>query len=287
VERLFIIPDLRRPEEPARAVLAALEALPFTGYLVREPGVYALVFGAGAGAALLAWRSEGQTALEVPVLPTARVVTLDVRPVALSAEGKVSLTLGPVPVFVSGVGAALVEEAKAALAQRGPLLPVVPAERDFSQVSEVSIRLGREVVERGLYGVLRARRNGVVEAVEVNGEGAVRAAPGREAAFIYFDVDDTFLFFNDGRFDVTVAIEVLGARAPQSVGFNLFYDSRSGYRFTPWQWVDAREGWVTSTFRLEDANFANTAGWDFAINAGANRPEGLTVRALTVRKVAR
>jgi len=126
-----------------------------------------------------------------------------------------------------------------------------------------------------------------VEAVEVNGEGAVRAAPGREAAFIYFDVDDTFLFFNDGRFDLTVAIEVLGARAPQSVGFNLFYDSRSGYRFTPWQWVDAREGWVTSTFRLEDANFANTAGWDFAINAGANRPEGLTVRALTVRKVAR
>jgi len=287
VERLFIIPDLRRPEEPVRAVLAALEALPFTGYLVREPGVYALVFGAGAGAALLAWRSEGQTALEVPVLPTARVVTLDVRPVALSAEGKVSLTLGPVPVFVSGVGAALVEEAKAALAQRGPLLPVVPAERDFSQVSEVSIRLGREVVERGLYSVLRARRNGVVEAVEVNGEGAVRAAPGREAAFIYFDVDDTFLFFNDGRFDMTVAIEVLGARAPQSVGFNLFYDSRSGYRFTPWQWVDAREGWVTSTFRLEDANFANTAGWDFAINAGANRPEGLTVRALTVRKVAR
>ena len=114
-------------------------------------------------------------------------------------------------------------------------------------------------MERGLCRVLRARRNGVVEAVEVNGEGAVRAAPGREAAFIYLDVDDTFLFFNDGRHDAIVTIEVLGARAPQSVGFNLFYDSRSGYRFTPWQWVDAREGWVTYTFLLEDANFANTA----------------------------
>ena len=158
-------------------MLAALEALPFTGYLVREPGVYALVFGAGDRAALLAWRSEGQTALEVPVLPTARVVTLDVRPVALSAEGEVSLTLGPVPVFVSGVGAALVEEAKAALAQRGPLLPVVPAERDFSQSSEVSLRLGRETVERGLYSVLRARRNGAVEAVEVNGEGGGARSP--------------------------------------------------------------------------------------------------------------
>ena len=75
-------------------------------------------------------------------------------------------------------------------------------------------------MERGLCRVLRARRNGVAEAVEVNGEGAVRAAPGREAAFIYLDVDDTFLFFNDGRHDAIVTIEVLGARAPQSVGFN-------------------------------------------------------------------
>ncbi len=287
VQRLFVTPDLRRPEEPTRVVLASLEALPFTGYVVREPGVYALVFGTGDRAALLAWRLEGQTVLEIPVLPAARVITLDVRPVALSPEGKVSLTLGSVPVFVSGVGPSLIEEAKATLVQRGPPLPVLPPERDFSLASELSIRLGRETVERGLYNILRARRNGAVEAVEVNGEGAVRAAAGPAAAFIYFDVDDTYLYFNDGRFDVVVTVEVLGARAPQSVGFNLFYDARSGYRFTPWQWVDAREGWVAYTFRLEDVNFANTWGWDFAINVGANRGEDLTVRALTVRKVAR
>ena len=76
------------------------------------------------------------------------------------------------------------------------------------------------------------------------------------------------------------------ARAPRQVGFNLLYDSTTGYRFTPWQWVDVRDGWATYTIRLTDANMANTWGWDFAINTSGNRAEDLTIRSVTVRKGA-
>lgn len=70
------------------------------------------------------------------------------------------------------------------------------------------------------------------------------------------------------------------------MGFNLFYDSTGGYRYTPWQWVDARDAWITYTVGLADASMANTWGWDFAIGAAGNRSEDLVVRSVTVRKRA-
>ena len=76
------------------------------------------------------------------------------------------------------------------------------------------------------------------------------------------------------------------ASTAQRVGFNLLYDSMSGYRFTPWQWVDAGDGWATYTVRLTDAAFAHTWGWDFAVNAGGDRREPLVVRSVTVTRLA-
>ncbi len=286
-ERLFVVPGLRQVEGPASGVLEALQGLAFGGYLLRGPGVYALVFGASERAALLAWRTGDPAPLEVPVLPDARVVALDGTPSAAPADGRVRLLLGPAPVLVSGIAPEVAQEAETTLRQHGPLLPVAPPEEDFSGATEVSLRPGRETGGRGLSLVRGVRGAAPVETVEVDSEAALRVAPGREAAFLYFDVDDTFLFFNDGRFQVQVTVETLGAGAPESLGFNLFYDARSGYRFTPWRWVEPGEGWRTHVLSLEDASFTTTAGWDFAINAGANRREALTIRSVAVRKVAR
>ncbi len=297
IERLFLT-GLPRLDEPARSVLAALEGLPFTGYLVRGPGVIALVYGAAERATLVAWRSEqrsseqrstegGAGTVDVPVLPAARIITLDGNPPAPPpGREKVALPLSAAPVLVTGVAPALVEEARATFQQRGPLLPVVPPERDFSGAVEVSIRLGRDPAARGL-SVVPTARPGPLEPVEVGGEQAARIPAGADAVFLQFNVDDTYLYFNDNRFAVQVSVDVRGAPAAQSIGFNLFYDARTGYRFTPWQWIEARDGWVTQTFRLEDANFADTLGWDFALNPGANRRVDLVIRNVTVRKVAR
>ena len=285
VARLFLADG--RPLEPAaRSLLAGIDPLSFTGFLIREPGVVALVFGAGEGAVLIVWRSDGTATLDVPVLPGARILSPGGGAAVPAPEGQATLQVGPTPVLITGLAPSLVEEARGTIQQRGSVLPVLPPERDFSGAAEVSLRLGRESVERGLT-LVRAARNAPLEIVEVNGEPAARVAAGADAAFLYFDIDDSFLFFNDQRFDVLVTVEVFGARAAQSFGFNLFYDARSGYRFTPWQWVEPKDGWVSAAFRLEDANLANTAGWDLAINLGANRREDLLLRSLLVRKVAR
>src|SRR5207244_13084448 len=89
----------------------------------------------------------------------------------------------------------------------------------------------------------------------------------RERIYAHFDVDDTFLYFVDGRSLVEITVEVRGASAAEQLGFNLWYDSMSGYRFTPWQWVQVSPGWVSYTVRIGDAAFANDRGLYFAIHA--------------------
>ncbi|MDR7542888.1 MAG: hypothetical protein QN120_01405 [Armatimonadota bacterium] len=265
---------------------SVLLAEPLLGYLQREPDVYAVVLGSGAAASAVVWATaEGRT-LELPAVP-ARATTIDGRPVIPEArEGRAVLRLGLEPLVVHGIPVALIEEARATAA-RSPMLPVVAADRDYGRRTEVYARLGRQGEERGLYNLpYRSRRGGAVEPVEVGGAEAVKTSIARQVVYVYFDVDDTFLYFEEGRTPIEVSVEVWGARATRQVGFNLLYDSIGGYRFTPWQWVDVRDGWTIHTVRLTDARMANTWGWDFAINAAGNRTEDLIVRTVTVRKGA-
>jgi len=281
VERLFWTADATAITQVVLGALAAqVGRRPYTGYVIQQRALL-LVFG-DPDAAAVAW-STGEARVTVEggeVL--AYAPTGDAR--SITADGdRWSVPVGTDPVVLAGIGSALIAEARQTAQSGGPLLP---AATDFSQSGAVTARLGRVNVEHGLYNLLyRAWRNEATDVVEVDGAEAVRSDNARERVYLRFDVDDTFLFFVDGRATVEVAVEVHGVSAPQQVGFNLFYDSMSGYRPTPWQWVDVSPGWVTYTFRLTDAAFANTWGWDFWINAAGNRGADLIVRSVTVRKI--
>ncbi len=254
---------------------------PYAGYVTRQRALL-LVFG-DPDAAAVAW-SRGDTTMTVDGGEvTAYAPTGDPRPVAADGDQR-SIAVGNDPVVLAGIGSALIAEARQA-AQLGAL-PLLPADADLSRSETVSALLGRTNTEHGLYNLsYRGWRNEATDVVDVDGADAVRSDNAKERVYIRFDVDDTFLFFVDGRATVEIGVEVRGASAAQQLGFNLFYDSMSGYRFTPWQWVGVSPGWVTYTFRLTDAAFANTWGWDFAINAAGNRSGDLVVRSVTVRKV--
>jgi hypothetical protein len=255
---------------------------PYTGYVTRQRALL-LVFG-GTDPAAVAWSGAGETMLAVEGSQlAARAATGDPRPVAVDGE-KRTVAVGTDPLLLTGIGPSLLEEAR----QVPPGgFPVVPGATDHSQAQEVSASLGRTNVERGLYNSpYREWRNEARDIVVLDGVEAVRANSSQERVFVHFDVDDTFLFFVDGRAAVDVIVEVRGASAPQQLGFSLLYDSMSGYRFSPWQWVDVSPGWVSYTFRLTDAAFSDTWGWDFAVNAAGNRTEDLTIRSVTVKKVA-
>jgi hypothetical protein len=286
VERLFAL-EFPRVESGLRALGAVLASRPFAGYLVRDPDAFSVLYGLGPDPVFVVWAVATGRWLDLPA-GDVRVATVEGQPVAPETrEGRLAVRLAETPLIVSGAPAALAAEARATALARGPLLPVVGADRDYSQAQQVSARLGRIGEERGLYNVIfRARRNGAVEPVEIDGSEAVRTAVARDIVYVYFDVDDTFAYFTEGRVPIELIVEVRGARAPNHLGFNILYDSTGGYRFTPWQWVDATDGWVSYVFRLTDATFANTWGWDFAINAAGNRTDDLVVRAVTVRKGA-
>jgi hypothetical protein len=247
-----------------------------TGQLI-SPRALALVFGQ-TNTAAVAWSAIGGGDLP---LPGSGLTVISATGETRSPEGGETLALRPDPVILTDLDAAVVAAVRP-LPDQG-LRP--PGARDFSGSSEVTARLGRENVEDGLYNArFRSRRNGALDVVEIDGAEAVRTNAGRDVMYVYFDVDDSFIFFVNRRYTVEVMVEVRGASAPRQLGFNLFYDSMSDYRFSEWQWVEAKEGWVTYTFRLPDAAFGNSWGWDFAINAAGNRREDLTIRSVTVRK---
>jgi hypothetical protein len=188
-------------------------------------------------------------------------------------------------VFVAAPAAAVVDEAAKTLAA-GPLrIPRDPA-HDFSKADSVSATLGATNQERGLYNQqLRGLRSGAVVPVTVDGVSAVRTDQSTDAVYVRFTIDDSYAYFVDGRYDYVITIEVHRAGGPQRVGFNLLYDSMSGYRFSPWQWVDAGDGWASYTVRVSDASFSKTWGWDFAINGAGDKKENLVVHSVTVTRV--
>ena len=283
IARAFAVEHVFWAAEPAPGMAAAVSTFtaevgnrPFAGFVVADRGI-AFFFGDAEPAAAVAWSTSGEASFKFDG---------NLKTMSPTGEARAAGSVGTEPVLVAGIGATSLAEAKSTLQSRG--LPLPPSQDDFSQQTEVSAKLGRTNVERGLYNApFRSRRNGAVEPVEVSGSEAVRTSNAKDIVFIYFDVDDSFLFYVDGRSAVEISIEVHGASAPDQLGFNVLYDSMSGYRFTSWQVVAAKDGWVTQTIHLNDAGFSNTWGWDFAINAGGNRKEDLTVRSVTVKKVAR
>ncbi len=255
---------------------------PYAGYVTRQRALV-LVFG-GRDPAAVAWSGVGDATVTVEG-SDGKAYTPTGEAGAVATEGETRrITVANEPVVLTGIGDTWVEEAQKAVQAR--MRPLLPPAVDFGGVEEVSATLGGSNVERGLYNQrFRTSPNEATDVVEVDGESALRSSNAKERVYMRFDVDDTFLFFVDGRSAVEVTVEVRRASAPQQLGFSVWYDSMSGYRFTPRQWVDVGSGWVTYTFRLTDAAFADTWGWDFAINAVGNRSEDLTVRRVTVKKV--
>jgi len=272
-----------RLDAPLATVVRLLGAARFVGPLDRGPDVYALVFTDGVAPVAVVWSAGAPRA--VPLATTGALTAIGAAGRVVASGAESTVVAGPEPVFVSNPAPSVVEEARRT-AQQGPFQVPRDSAHDFSKAESVSAELGATNVEHGLYNQrLRSLRSGNVVPISVDGAEAVRTDQARDAVYVYFDVDHSFAYFVDGRYDVVISVEVHRASAPQLVGFNLLYDSTSGYRFTPWQWVEAGQGWATYTFRITDANFASTWGWDFAVNGAGDKKENLVVRAVTVKKV--
>jgi hypothetical protein len=269
-------------------IIRMLEGTRRVGWLPRGAGVYAFVTIGGAVPVAVMWTTGEDQSVPVAADGPLKITTgAGESPAPASRDGKLAIPVGKSPVFVQGLAAAALDEATRA-AQHGPFqIPRDPA-HDFSRAESVSVTLGPVNSERGLYNQrFRSLPAGAVVPLTVDGVDAVRTEPAKDAVYVYLDVDHSFAYFVDGREDLLITIEVHRAKATQQVGFNILYDSMTGYRFTPWQWIESGTGWAKYAVRLTDAAFSSAWGWDLAINGAGDKKEPLVIRSIIVEKVHR
>jgi len=272
-----------------QTIVKMLDGARLSGWLPRAPGLYAFVTAKDQAPIAVVWSTAEPRVIPLATDGGLTIVTAsgDAATGPGTSDGRPGVAAGKSPVFVLGVGPSVVAEATQT-AQAGPFRPVRDPAHDFTSADSVSVTLGATNAERGLYNQrFRSVPSGALVPLTIDGAEAVRTDGAKDAVYVYLDVDHSYAFFLDGQQDILITVEVHWAKAAQQVGFNILYDSTTGYRFTPWQWIEPGTGWVTYTLRLTDAGFSSTWGWDFAINAAGSRKEPLVVRSVTVRKVQR
>ena len=116
---------------------------------------------------------------------------------------------------------------------------------------------------------LSAVGDGSREPAEIDGARCVKTDPAGHRYYLYFDVDDYYIY--GGQQDVLVTVEYYDNGAS---GFSLSYDGKNG------SWTgggsapreDSRK-WRTYTFRLKDARFTNRSNSnDFRLNNSRGEP---------------
>ena len=287
-----------------RSWLAPLGDLRYCGFLRLGPDVWALVFEDKTGPVVAAW-ARSQMELPAPDLGplldpklVAQSGQLGGAPgSAVTGEGEaLRLLLGTYPILVRGLDVTKLMHPGSPT--RADVLAARPGP-DPSSSQVVYVDYGDEgCPESGLYNrSLRGRIGGRVEEEMHNGRRCLRTSIGASDSqpgdaisdnpWIYFDVDDRWLYFARGKTPVAITVECEGSYlGEQKLGFNILYDSTTGYRFSPWQWVEAGPGWHTYRLRLDDVSFANRSGYDFRINVKGSKQD-LWVAAVRVEKLAR
>lgn len=178
------------------------------------------------------------------------------------------LPLSTRPVIVSGV--LLVPTAGAPPCQRG-------------KVTGKTVSLDRAGADPAAIRPLRNLPGGKYQQLVIRGEITALQTVRDTAPWIYLDVPDDFLFFNIDRRPVEVAVTVRGVKRAQRTGFSLYYDGLRGMVNSRWQWIDVGPfEQFTYTFRLDDALFAGSEGYDLRIDMGGS-DEAVVLLDVTVR----
>lgn len=244
----------------------------YTGWLNLAEGGYGFVFQGRAGPVLTAWSSKGP---DRQITFASDVTVTDIAGAATALKAGQRLTLGKSPVFVAAVPADLVALAKANAAKP------FPWGGQYATATEVGCLLGATNTERGI-----TQRNPDTTEVVNKLDHSYRVSHRRngEGIYAYFRVDPQFVSFGNKELDITVVAR--RADDAKDVGFELCYESLSGYKGTGQRrQIPAGEGWTEFAFKLTDANFAGGWGWNFRTDIGGS-PGGIAIKEVRVKKPA-
>lgn len=242
----------------------------FLGWVLLNEKHYGFAFYGEKGPVLVAWsyrNATDTTALSKPV------AVID--PLTGGSSQTASLSLTGAPLFVLIPPAELLEEAKANLGR--PL----PWGGDYTGAEAVSLTYGAEEAENGLHAL---SGEAVAQAVEAYG-GSARAGglPGGNL----FVVDPGFLSYTSTPLEITAVVR--RNEANDNAGFKLVYESTNGFKTAKlgWYTVPDNKQWHTVKFRIEDPQFVNYWGYNFALESDGPKFSKYYLQKVTVTKLAR
>ncbi len=242
--------------------------LEYVGFASPAPGAWVLFFSGSGGALAIAWGPAG-TAICPPTIPVSTAgAQADGSAAAAMPSAPAALPIGPRPAAIPAAGWS---------ARPGPPTRTdVLASRGCADLSAVPlVYMDLSMPDHPEFGLanrsMRSLAGGACVEEARQGRTCVRTQLSSQVEldnpWVYFDVDDSWLYFDRGRSKVTITVECEGSYVgARKLGFNILYDSTTGYRFTPWRWVEPGQQWRSYRVELDDVNFANRDGWDFRIN---------------------
>lgn len=252
----------RRPSFAAMAhLIKALGKTPrFKGWLLLNGQHYAFAFEGPSGPVLATWTAPGTSAR---VAFGARVRAL--RPGSGDVSEGELVDLSPSPILILDAPPAYVAEARANAGRP------FPWGGDFSGAE--SVRWEGSGGGHGLHPLETGRTVRVDgrQAWDMSGSSGLR-----------FTVDPNFLSYDKVPLRITA---VLRRRGQEPAGFNLKYESASGWKGAGgWYAVPEGAAWTTRSWILRDPQFVGKWGFHFAFDSDSPRHSGYVLLSVTVTK---
>lgn len=271
---------LIRKDWSPRPALAAYQAMVqslgkaprYAGWLDLGPGGYGFVFLNGDQPVLAAWAPVGATP-KVKFDSDVQVLSSSLKRGTIAAGSE--LRLDRTTLFIAGLPAALVEQAKANADKP------FPWGKDYATATEASIKIGAKDLEDGIK-MTRQDTSELVQGLDWTARVS-KKAKGGEGNYMYFRVDPTFAPF--GTKDLEITLVARRHSPDKGASFSLTYESTTGYKSTKDRFeLLAGSEWTEKTWRVSDANFVGAWGWNIRTDASGS-PGEFQLREVRIKKV--
>ncbi len=226
------------------------------------------VFQGAKSPVLLAWAKKGP----VEEVQFGEMVQM-VNPLTGDTTRANHCALTTAPILVTGVPEAWLKQA------RSNRFKPLPWGGDFAKAPSVSITPGAPQAEQGLHTLAG---DALAEAVVAYG-GSARA--GNVPGGNLFIVDPEFLSYTSTPIEITAVVRRNPAN--DNAGFKLVYESTSGFKTAGgWFTVPDNKEWHTVRWKIDDAQFVNYWGYNFALESDGNQYNKYFLQSVTVTKRA-
>lgn len=244
----------------------------YLGWVIYQEKHYGFVFQGAKGTVLVTWARQANAAdlqfgkeLEVVDPLTGQITRAD------------KLSLSVAPVLVLDVPEATLKEARESKGK--PL----PWGGDYAEARSVSITMDGEgrPIEKGLHTFSGESVAGAV--VAYGGSARAGNVPGGNI----FIVDPQFLSYTTTPIEITAVVR--RNEANDNAGFKLVYESTRGLKTAKagWYTVPDNKEWHTVRWKIDDAQFVNYWGYNFALESDGNQYNKYYLQSVTVTKVAK